>query len=216
MVDIPAGKFMMGSDEDDREKPIHEVTVNAFKMGKYPVIQSQYEAVMGTNPSYFSGNPQNPVENVLWSEAQAFCEKLSELTGQKYRLPTEAEWEYACRAGTHTRYYFGDDEKQLGEYAWYSQNSYSTTHPVGQKNPNNWGLYDMHGNVWEWCEDGWHNNYQNAPKDGSSWNNNRSQNRVLRGGSWNYNPRYCRSAYRNINDSRYGNYGFRVVSPQDS
>jgi formylglycine-generating enzyme required for sulfatase activity len=215
MVDIPAGKFMMGSDENYREKPIHEVTVNAFKMGKYPVTQSQYEAVMGTNPSRFSGDPQNPVESVSWSEAQAFCEKLSELIGQKYRLPTEAEWEYACRAGTQTHYYFGNDEKQLGEYAWYDEHSDFKTHPVGQKKPNNWGLYDMHGNVWERCEDGWHENYQNAPKDGSSWNNNRSQNRVRRGGSWSYNPWYCRSASRSSDDYRR-RYGFRVVSPQDS
>ena len=113
MVEIPTGKFMMASDENDNEKPIHEVTVKAFKIGKYPVTQAQYEAVMGTNPSRFSGNLQNPVENVSWSDAQAFCEKLSELTSEKYRLPTEAEWEYACRAGTQTRYYFGDNEEQL-------------------------------------------------------------------------------------------------------
>ena len=218
MVKIPAGKFMMGSDEYDFEKPIHEVTVNAFKIGKYPVTQEQYQAVMGTNPSRFKGNPQNPVEYVSWSDAQAFCERLSELTGQKYRLPTEAEWEYACRAGTKTRFNFGNDDSQLGDYAWFKGNSDNETHPVGQKKPNPWGLYDMHGNVLEWCEDGWHENHENAPTDGTAWNDNHSQNNfmVIRGGSWGSYPRYCRSAYRNGIDDRYVNYGFRVVSPQDS
>jgi formylglycine-generating enzyme required for sulfatase activity len=218
MVKIPAGKFMMGSDEHDSEKPIHEVTVNAFKIGKYPVTQAQYKAVMGTNPSYFSGNPQNPVENVSWSDAQEFCQKLTELTGQKYRLPTEAEWEYACRAGTKTRFSFGNDDSQLGDYAWFIRNSDSKTHPVGQKKPNPWGLYDMHGNVLEWCEDGWHENHENAPTDGTAWNDNHSQNnfRVMRGGSWYGNPRNCRSACRFINGFRSDYAGFRVVSPQDS
>jgi formylglycine-generating enzyme required for sulfatase activity len=120
-----------------------------FKIGKYPVTQAQYEAVMETNPSYFMNNPQNPVEQVSYDNAVAFCQKLSEITGKNYRLPTNSEWEYACRAGTTTTYYFGDDANQLGDYAWYSENSGFITHPVGQKKPNGWGLYDMHGNVWE-------------------------------------------------------------------
>jgi formylglycine-generating enzyme required for sulfatase activity len=163
-------------------------------------------------------NTKNPVERVSLNEAQTFCQKLSEKTGKKYRLPSEAEWEYACRAGTQTRYYFGNNEYQLGEYAWYYKNSDSKSHPVGQKKPNNWELYDMYGNVWEWCEDGWHGNYRNAPKDGSAWNDNHSQNknRVLRGGSWFDGPWDCRSAYRYIDALRDYNYGFRVVSPQDS
>ena len=217
MIKIPAGSYLMGSDESDSEKPQHQVNLQEFYLGKYPVTQEQYQAIMGINPSHFKDNPKNPVEMVTWDNAQEFCQKLSEKTGKKYRLPSEAEWEYACRAGTQTRYYFGDNEEQLEEYAWYYGNSDSTTHPVGQKKPNNWGLYDMSGNVWEWCEDGWHKNYQNSPTDGSSWNDNHSQTkrRVLRGGSWLSYPWACRSAFRNNSDDRYNNNGFRVVSPQD-
>ncbi|GBF53098.1 serine/threonine kinase [Microcystis sp. 0824] len=226
MVNLPAGEFLMGSPDSDSdafnyEKPSHQVKVNSFAIGKYPVTQAQYQAVMGTNPSRFKNNPQNPVENVSWNDAQAFCQKLSQITGKTYRLPTEAEWEYACRAGTTTRYYFGDDANQLGNYAWYDGNSgffRGKTHPVGQKNPNAWGLYDMSGNVWEWCEDDWHDNYIGAPKDGSAWlinNDNRSQHfKCLRGGSWCFNPAYCRSAYRYYyyrRDDDSGNFGFRVV-----
>ncbi len=225
MVSLPAGEFLMGypdsdSDAKSYEKPQHQVKVNSFAIGKYPVTQAQYEAVMGTNPSYFKNNPQNPVENITWNDAQAFCQKLSQITGKTYRLPTEAEWEYACRAGTTTRYYFGDDANQLGDYAWYGGNSQKTTHPVGQKKPNAWGLHDMIGNVWEWCEDDWHDNYIGAPKDGSAWtinNDNRSHPKCLRGGSWCVNPNYCRSADRNelSPDIDYFNLGFRVacVSP---
>ncbi|MFM6439528.1 MAG: formylglycine-generating enzyme family protein, partial [Microcystis panniformis] len=146
------------------------------------------------------------------------CQKLSQITGKTYRLPTEAEWEYACRAGTTTRYYFGDDANQLGDYAWYDGNSQRTTHPVGQKKPNAWGLYDMSGNVWEWCEDDWHDNYIGAPKDGSAWfikNDNRSHRKCPRGGSWFNNPGNCRSAFRSSNHRRDNDYndlnGFRVV-----
>jgi len=164
--------------------------IKSFRIGKYPVTQIQYQAVMGVNPSYFQGNPQNPVENVSYDDAEAFCHKLSKATGKTYRLPTEAEWEYACRAGATTRYYFGDDASQLGDYAWYFDNSQGTTHPVGLKLPNAFGLYDMHGNVWEWCEKGF-----------------------MRGGSWGNYPAYCHSALRgNVNrrDS-LNTLGFRVV-----
>ena len=204
----------MGSADSDYEKPPHQVKVNSFAIGKYPVTQAQYEAVMGINPSHFKNNPQNPVEKVSWDDAQAFCQKLSQITGKTYRLPTEAEWEYACRAGTTTRYYFGDDANQLGDYAWYSANSQSKTHPVGQKKPNAWGLYDMIGNVWEWCEDDWHSTYENAPRDGSAWLIKDDRSQILRGGSWSFNPNYCRSAYRGFNYRRdYNNLilGFRVV-----
>jgi formylglycine-generating enzyme required for sulfatase activity len=165
--------------------------INNFAIGKYPITQEQYEAVMGINPSYFQNNPQNPVEMVSWEDAQAFCIKLNGMTGHKYRLPTQEEWEYAC-AGTTTDYYFGDDANKLGDYAWYDENSEGTTHPVGQKLPNTWGLYDMSGNVWEWCEDG-----------------------VNRGGSWYSNPDLCRSTYcyydNYSRDYRISDYGFRVV-----
>ncbi len=139
---------------------------------------------------------------------------MSRITGKTYRLPTEAEWEYACRAGTTTRFYFGDDANQLGDYAWYDGNSQNTTHPVGQKKPNAWGLYDMSGNVWESCEDNWHDNYKNAPKDGSAWLIKDNYSQILRGGSWYNDPVNCRSAYRNDDDRRdniNSNIGFRVV-----
>ncbi|MBE8996146.1 SUMF1/EgtB/PvdO family nonheme iron enzyme [Microcystis aeruginosa] len=222
MVSLPAGQFLMGSPDSDpdayqNEKPPHQVQVNSFAIGKYPVTQAQYQAVMGKNPSrfknWFKNNPQNPVENVNWNDAQAFCQKLSQITGKTYRLPTEAEWEYACRAGTTTRFYFGDDANQLGDYAWYKGNSQDKTHPVGQKKPNAWGLYDMSGNVWEWCEDDWHDNYIGAPKDGSAWLTNDNDYQIVRGGSWYLNPLNCRSAYRYFGDRRdHVNYfGFRVV-----
>ncbi|NCR00804.1 MAG: SUMF1/EgtB/PvdO family nonheme iron enzyme [Microcystis aeruginosa L211-101] len=220
MVSLPAGKFLMGSSERDNEKPPHQVKVNSFAIGKYPITQAQYQAVMGNNPSRFKNNPQNPVEDVSWNDAQAFCQKLSQITGKTYRLPTEAEWEYACRAGTTTRYYFGDDDNQLGDYAWGTENSNRTTHPVGQKKPNGWGLYDMSGNVWEWCEDDWHNSYAGAPDDGTAWldNDNRSQSvKCLRGGSWGNNPVSCRSANRLRSNPGFHSFdiGFRVacVSP---
>ena len=221
MVDIPAGKFNMGSNEYEDEKPIHEVIVPAFQIGKYPITQAQYEAVMGNNPSRFSGNPQNPVESVTWFNAQAFCEKLSKLTGKNYRLPTEAEWEYACRAGTETRFSFGDEENELGDYAWFRTNSNNETHPVGEKLPNPWGICDMHGNVWEWCADQHHENYVNKPENikenGSiAWADNNITNqssRILRGGSWFHIPVKSRSASREKYDADDGfnDIGFRVV-----
>ncbi|MCZ8064798.1 MAG: SUMF1/EgtB/PvdO family nonheme iron enzyme [Microcystis sp.] len=221
MVDIPAGKFNMGSNENENEKPIHEVIVPAFQIGKYPITQAQYQAVMGYNPSRFSGNPQNPVETINWFDAQEFCEKLSQLTGKNYRLPTETEWEYACRAGTETRFSFGDDENQLGDYAWFDGNSNNTTHPVGEKRPNPWGIYDMHGNVWEWCADQHHESYADKPdnirENGSlAWRDNNITNAssiIRRGGSWCRDPLVCSSAYRGRSVAEICNHdiGFRVV-----
>jgi formylglycine-generating enzyme required for sulfatase activity len=213
LVYIPAGEFLMGtldSDANKSEKPQHLVTVLSFYMGCYPVTQAQWQTVMGNNPSMFK-REDHPVEKVSWYDAMKFCQRLSEQTGKEYRLPTEAEWEYACRAGTTTKYYFGNGANQLSEYACYSQNADSTTHPVGQKKPNQFGLYDMHGNVWEWCEDGWSEFYQ-QPRI-QSLKETTSSVKVLRGGSWGSNPWYCRSAYRYWHNASYSNYnvGFRVV-----
>ncbi|MBD2623205.1 SUMF1/EgtB/PvdO family nonheme iron enzyme [Microcystis flos-aquae FACHB-1344] len=221
MVDIPAGKFNMGSNEYEDEKPIHQVIVPAFQIGKYPVTQAQYQAVMGKASSRFSGNPQKPVKSVTQNEAEVFCKQLSKLTGKNYRLPTETEWEYACRAGTETRFSFGDDENQLGDYAWFDGNSNNTTHPVGEKRPNPWGIYDMHGNVWEWCADQHHESYADKPdnirENGSlAWRDNNITNAssiIRRGGSWCRDPLVCSSAYRGRSVAEICNHdiGFRVV-----
>ena len=218
-VKIPAGEFMMGSlsGEEDRyedEGPVHKVTIKeAFYLGKFEVTQKQWREVMGSTPSYFKGDDL-PVEGVSWNDVQEFIEKLNEMEGNdKYRLPSEAEWEYACRAGTTTRYYFGDDESRLGDYAWYDGNSGGKSHPVGQKKPNPWGLYDMHGNIWEWVQDEWHSDYNGAPSDGSAWESGSSSGRVSRGGSWFSFAWNCRSAYRTYFNPGYrgGNLGFRVL-----
>lgn len=216
---IPAGKFTMGSPSDEKgryddEGPVHEVTIkNPFYLGKYPVTQKQWIAVMGNNPSSFKDGTL-PVEKVSWDEVQEFIKRLDEMEDtDKYRLLSEAEWEYACRAGITTRYSFGDDESMLGGCAWHSENSNIGPHPVGQKKPNPWGLYDMYGNVWEWVQDTYHDNYKGAPSDGSSWEDGNASSRVLRGGSWNCNSRLCRSASRIWNDSgsRLNYIGFRLL-----
>lgn len=159
LIKIPSGDFLMGSPDGAKDKQ-HNVHVNAFEIGRYPITQEQWMAIASRNdlkvnidldpdPSKHK-NPQNPVTNVNWYEAVEFCDRLSKLTGENYRLPSESEWEYACRAGTQTHYYFGDDASQLEDYAWHESNSGNQPHPVGQKKPNAFGLYDMHGNVWEW------------------------------------------------------------------
>jgi formylglycine-generating enzyme required for sulfatase activity len=211
MILVPGGKFKMGSPEgegNDNERPQHDATVPSFYIGKYQVTQEQWQAVMGNNPSVFKGD-NLPVENVSWNDAREFCKKLSQITGKEYRLPSEAEWEYACRAGTT-----GDYAGKLDEMAWYEDNSEKKTHPVGLKKPNAFGLYDMHGNVWEWCEDVWHKNYDGAPIDGSAWvSGGDSNRRRLRGGSWHYVAFLCRSACRlNLHPGNRGSsLGFRVV-----
>ena len=217
---IPAGKFMMGSPSDeegryDYEGPVHEVKIkNSFYLGKYPVIQKQWEKMMGNNPSS-SKDEDRPVEMVSWDDVQEFVKRINEKEGaDKYRLPSEAEWEYACRAGTQTRYSFGSDESKLNEYAWYSDNSDRKTHRVGQKKPNYWGLYDMHGNVLEWVQDEWHDNYKNAPSDGSAWEDGKDDSfRVNRGGGWGDNVGNCRSANRDGYYPGGGNFGlgFRLL-----
>ncbi|MFO5439761.1 MAG: SUMF1/EgtB/PvdO family nonheme iron enzyme [Dolichospermum sp.] len=223
MVAIPGGKFLMGSPEGqgyDRERPQHQVTIQPFYMGKYPVTQAQWERVadlpkvkidLRSKPSHFKG-ANLPVENVSWHDAQEFCARLSKATGKLYRLPSEAEWEYACRGNTTTPYYFGDTiTTDLVNH----RNKYGQTTEVGKFPPNAFGLYDMHGNVWEWCEDGWHENYINAPiwpNSSIAWMSN-NNNRVLRGGQWYLNPSYCRSASRSYNsgDRRNKDNGFRLV-----
>ena len=215
---IPAGTFMMGlpdSDPDSArdEKPAHQVTLSqAFYLGKYPVTQAQWEAVMGTNPSRFKGAGR-PVERVSWNDVQAFMQKLNEREGvDHYRLPTEAQWEYACRAGSSTRYHFGDDAARLGDYAWYDENSDDQTHPVGQKQPNAWGLYDMHGNVWEWVQD-WYAGYTANPMTDPIGPTSGAV-RVLRGGFWSDPARFMRAGGRYADDAVdcLGAMGFRCLS----
>jgi formylglycine-generating enzyme required for sulfatase activity len=220
---IAAGEFVMGapSDEEGRyrdEGPVHHVNIeNPFYMGRYEVTQKQWRAIMGDNPSWFTGDDNLPVEQVSWDDVHDFIRKLNEKEGtDKYRLPSEAEWEYACRAGTTTRYSFGDDESKLGDYAWYGDYTGGKTHPVGQKKPNLWGLYDMHGNVWEWVQDSWHSDYNGAPADGSAWESGDGARRVFRGGGWYDCTGYCRSAGRSQNDprDRYAYLGFRILKEQ--
>jgi len=206
---IPAGTFAMGSED---ERPIHQVTISQpFYLGRCAVTQIQWVAIMGKNPSKFQGG-NRPVENVSWEDVQEFIGKLNAREGGKpYRLPTEAEWEYAARAGSTTTYSFGDDEEQLGEYAWYAANAGGTTHPVGQRRPNAWGVCDTHGNVWEWVQD-WYGAYPAGsvtdppgPSSGSS--------RVIRGGSWSADAGYCRASVRDLNASsrRVDYLGFRLL-----
>ncbi len=222
MVSIPGGSFIMGSPEgedDDSEKPQHEVTVQPFFMGKYPVTQAQWRAIaslpkvnrdLNPEPSHFKGDNRRPVEEVSSYDAVEFCERLSIETGRRYRLPSEAEWEYACRAGTITSYHFGENitDNLVNYYRTVGQ-----TTAVGKYPPNAFGLYDMHGNVWELCEDDWHNNYIGAPTDGRAWLSGGSSQKVLRGGSWGDNPNDCRSAYRlsTSRDFRNRYIGVRVV-----
>ncbi|NEO19890.1 MULTISPECIES: formylglycine-generating enzyme family protein [unclassified Moorena] len=244
MVAIPEGSFIMGSPETeeghrDSESPQHQVAVKSFFMGKYPVTQAQWQAVaaltqvnreLKPNPSYFKGDDR-PVERVSWDDAVEFCERLSEYTKRPYRLPSEAQWEYACRAGTTTPFHFGETiTTDLANYDGnYTYGSGSKGKYVQETTPagsfgvaNDFGLYDMHGNVWEWCADHWHSNYKGAPTDGSAWedesiNNNDNDNisRLLRGGSWRSDPGFCRSGSRPFYDPvlrRSGSkFGFRVV-----
>lgn len=216
---VPAGCFRMGSPDSDQgrdsdEAPVHEVCVDGFWMGKYEVTQTQWEKVMGKNPSFFKGDSR-PVEQVSWNDVQRFLKTLNgKVDKEMYRLPTEAEWEYAVRAGTDTMFYFGNDAGKLGDYAWYAGNSGAKAHLVGQLKPNAWGLYDMHGNVWEWCQD-WYDSeyYWKSPSKNPKGPSSRDF-RVLRGGSWYSDPNDCRSAnrYRNLPDYWYdANIGFRVV-----
>ncbi|MEG4026949.1 MULTISPECIES: bifunctional serine/threonine-protein kinase/formylglycine-generating enzyme family protein [unclassified Microcoleus] len=225
MVAIPGGSFVMGSPNTEagrsnNEGPQRTVNISPFFMGKYPITQEQWEIVMGNNPSDLKGL-KRPVEQVSWNNALEFCQKISQKTGKVYRLPSEAEWEYACRAGTTTPFYFGDTitpnlVNYNGNYPYgvVPKGLYrEKTTDVGRFPPNAFGLYDMHGTVWEWCSDRWHGNYNGAPTDGSSWETGTDNNRVLRSGSWNCNAFYCRSAYRGRHSAvhRSKHLGFRVA-----
>ncbi|MEM7578404.1 MAG: SUMF1/EgtB/PvdO family nonheme iron enzyme [Cyanobacteria bacterium P01_A01_bin.80] len=224
MVNIPGGSFLMGSPEGEKdsrsnEKPQHEVRMQAFYMGKYQVTQAQWREVaklpkierdLNPDPSEFKGE-NRPVEQVSWYDAVEFCARLSKATGKEYRLPSEAEWEYACRAGTITTFHYGEMiTSELVNYEW----NRGETMVVGSFPANRFGLYDMHGNVFEWCADPWHDNYEGAPNDGSVWLENGNDNHSpLRGGSWGSNSWFCRSAardYFNTRDDIFNHVGFRV------
>ncbi len=229
MVRIPEGTFMMGLENGntDNTQPVHRVNVSEFLMSATEITQRQFQRVMGKNPSRVIGN-NFPVENASWFDAVRFCNRISELAGLDLcyntdtwqcdfskngcRLPTEAEWEYACRAGSNEKYCFGNDKSRLTEYAWYSANT-SGTYPVGVKKPNAWGLYDMHGNVYEWCSDFYDENYyKNSPINNPTGHQSGSY-RVLRGGSWFNHSDYLRSAHRGREHQGVGDshIGFRVV-----
>jgi formylglycine-generating enzyme required for sulfatase activity len=222
LIRIPAGKFLMGSPatEKDRSKaegPQRRVTISkAFYMGATEVTQAQYESVMGKDPSKYKG-PRNPVEQVSWHDATAFCTALSKKTQRTVRLPTEAQWEYACRAGTRTRFSFGKAgkaDKNINAHGWHRGNSGGKTHPVGQKKPNAWGLYDMHGNVWEWCRDWYDEKFYANPKRVDPENTTKTKYRLYRGGSWiDKDLNNCRAAsrFKNVSGHRGANVGFRVV-----
>ena len=236
MLLIPGGTFLMGSAKDelgsyDDEYPQHEVTVPPVFMSRTPITQAQWRLVAGypqvnqdltSDPSNFKGDTR-PVEQVNWNEAQEFCARLSARTRRTYRLPTEAEWEYACRAGTKTPFHFGETlSDELANYRATETfgrgipgEDRAETTDVASFPPNAFGLHDMHGNVWEWCEDDWHSNYDDAPTDGSAWLDkdvNKDKSKLLRGGSWLAIPRNCRSACRNYGsrEDRYHDFGFRV------
>jgi formylglycine-generating enzyme required for sulfatase activity len=231
MVAIPAGSFLMGTPPPEgitqqydainasntTEKPQHKVTLKGFAIGKYEVTQEQWLSLIGTYPSSHK-NKTKKIDKKLpidlnWYEAKLFVQKLSETTGKKYRLPSEAEWEYAARGGTSTKYFFSDDDNLLSEFAWYELNSSNKKQQVGLKKPNKFGLFDILGNVLEWVEDCWHGDYVGAPNDGSAWVSGRCDLRVLRGGAVSSGPHELKVSYRywNYKHSEYGVFGIRVV-----
>lgn len=212
---IPGGEFVMGSPSTEKgrqpeEGPQHKVCVGDFHMACCEVTQKQYKTIMGKNPSGVVGE-DCPVDWVSWDEAQEFIKKLNRVNDTKYRLPTEAEWEYSCRAGIDSRYFFG--EEITTEQVNYGAKVSCKNSPVGIHPPNSFGLYDMHGNVFEWCEDTWHDSYDGAPGDGSPWVDCSTDHKVFRGGAWNARAHFARSAYRfhRAKHSGYYNIGFRLA-----
>jgi formylglycine-generating enzyme required for sulfatase activity len=220
MVLVRGGTFQMGSNDNDREKPIHSVTLPDFDMGKYPVTQKLWREIMGNNPSHFKGCDNCPVEQVSWNEVQEFLKKLNQKYPGKnyYRLPSEAEWEYAARGGSQSKGFTYAGSNDIDEVAWYNKNSTGKTQPVGGKKANELGIHDLSGNVWEWCQDAWHGNYQGTPTDGSARDGSRKQgdHRVYRGGSWLYSPIGARVAFRDLStpNSRLNYVGFRLARQQ--
>ena len=219
LVGLPAGEFFMGSAKEDAdatacEKPLHRVCIaRGFYLGKYPVMQHEYAAVMGENPSENKGKTL-PVDSVSWEHAVKFCERLSAKAGMLVRLPTEAEWEYACRAGTQTSYYFGNHAGALGAHAWFADNSEGQGHSVGQKKPNAWGFHDMLGNVWEWCADWFDERYYASSPERNPTGPASGKTRVIRGGSWDDFAGLLRCAIRDGVDPKtnWGPYGLRVCT----
>ena len=214
VVFVEGGTFLMGSNSGDfDERPVRSVTLSAFNIGKYEVTQAQWKVVMGNNPSHFSGCDDCPVETVSWNDVQDFIRKLNEQTGKNYRLPTEAEWEYAAKGGKSSRGYAYSGSNDINSAAWNTENSGSKTHTVGSKQANELGVYDLTGNVWEWCSDlhGTYSNYSETNPLGAS----SGQNRVLRGGSWSDFARFCRYSNRIMYNPGNGDliYGFRLVLP---
>lgn len=232
MVWVAGGKFLMGEGTEVDASP-HDVTVSGFWIDPYLVTQAQFEKVMGANPSRWKGD-KNPVEQVRWSDAVTYCNKRSEQEGLQpcydlktwtcnfdangYRLPTEAEWEFACRGGTTTAYYFGDSPAKLGEHAWFDKNAGGHPRPVGQKKPNPLGLYDMAGNVWQWCNDFYEVDYYTKSPKVDPRGPDSGKTKVVRGGAWRVGPENCRSGYRYNESPGYADvcfgydiYGFRCV-----
>jgi len=233
VIPVPAGSFTMGDEDGEVDETPHEVYVDSFFIDKNLVTQEEFEKVMRENPSRWK-EPKNPVEQVRWSDAVKYCNTRSRLEGFQpcydlttwkcdfsangYRLPTEAEWEYACRAGTETSYSFGDSKGKLRNFAWFKDNSGRRPRPAGQKLPNPWGIYDMHGNVWEWCNDFYQvDYYQTSPKKNPKGPET-GETKVLRGGGWNSKAEDCRSSYRYNENPGYSDvcfgydiYGFRCV-----
>jgi len=222
-IQLPRGSFLMGSDDAnarEREQPVHEVQIDYdVAMCKFPVTVEDYMLfAQATGVEVPEERHEHlgfdvPVRRVRWTDAKAYCAWKTKREGVTYRLPTEAEWEYACKAGNNGKYCFGNDEAVFGEYAWYAQNAEGVTHDVGTKKPNAWGLYDMHGNVWEWCSDHYVETYENTPRDGSAYKIQSEKGRVLRGGSWNGSAQNSRCTSRINLGSGGRNYfvGFRVL-----
>ena len=220
MVRVEGGSFIMGCQsgrdddcDDDDEKPAHRVEVGSFEIGKHEVTQALWETVMGENPSTFEGCAECPVEEVSWDDVQRFLAELNALTGRRYRLPTEAEWEYAARGGRQSRDYEYAGSNDVGAVGWYEDNSGDRTHPVGRKRANELGLHDMSGNVREWVQDCWNDSYHGAPADGRAWERGDCGRRVVRGGSWFSKPRWLRSAdrYWSVTGDHSSLLGFRLT-----